>query len=99
LLAELALLEEWFSLDDVLLEELMLVVELVLSVELLLLAGDEDEWFSELSEELEGNSDDEPDSLLPDELFTDELFVAELFVDELDGFELDWLESEELLED
>jgi hypothetical protein len=98
-LAELALLEEWFSLDDVLLEELALLAELVLTVELWLLAGDEDEWFSELSEELEGNSDDEPDSLLPDELFTDELFVAELFVDELDGFELDWLESDELLED
>jgi hypothetical protein len=64
-------------------------VELVLAVELLLLAGDEDEWFSELTEELEGNSDDEPDSLLPDELF----------VVELDGFELDWLESDELLED
>jgi hypothetical protein len=88
LLAELALLEEWFSLDVMLLEEL------ALPVELLLLAGEEDEWFSELWEELEGNSDDEPDSLLPDELFTDELFV-----DELDGFELDWLESEELLED
>lgn len=77
-----------------LLKELALVAELVLTVELLLLAGDEDEWFSELSEELEGNSDDELDSLLSDELFTDELFV-----DELDGFELDWLESEELLED
>ncbi len=71
-----------------------MLVELVLAVELLLLAGDEDEWFSELSEELEGNSDQEPESLLPDELFTDELFV-----EELDGFELDWLESEELLED
>jgi len=84
------LLEEWFSLDDVLLVELALLAELVLAVELLLLAGDEDEWFSELPEELESNSDDEPDSLLPDELFTDELFV-----DELDGFELDWLESDE----
>jgi hypothetical protein len=71
-------------------EELALLLELVLTVELLLLAGDEDEWFSELSEELEGNSDDEPDSLFSDELFTDELFV-----DELDGFELDWLESDE----
>ncbi|MCY3010947.1 MAG: hypothetical protein NTY42_14155 [Planctomycetota bacterium] len=80
-------------------------MELVLAVELVLLAGDEDEWFSELSEELEGNSDDEPDSLLSDELFVDELFVDELFVDELfvdelfvdelDGFELDWLESDE----
>ncbi len=88
------MLEEWFSLDDVLLEKLALLAELVLAVELWLLVGDEDEWFSELSEELEGNSDDEPESLLPDELFTDELFV-----DELDGFELDWLESEELLED
>jgi hypothetical protein len=93
------LLEEWFSLDDVLLEELVLVVELVVTVELLLLAGDEDEWFSELSEELEGNSDDESDSLLPDEPFVDELFVDELDGFELDGFELDWLESEELLED
>ena len=71
-----------------------MLVELVLAVELVLLAGDEDEWFSELSEELEGISDEEPGSLLPDELFTDELFV-----DELDGFELDWLESDELLED
>ena len=84
------MLEEWFSLDEILREELALLVELVLAVELLLLAGDEVEWFSELSEELESNSDDEPDSLLPDELFTDELFV-----DELDGFELDWLESDE----
>ena len=72
-----------------LLDSLALLVELVLAVELLLIAGDEDEWFSELSEELESNSDDEPDSLLPDELFTDELFVDEL----------DWLESDELLED
>ena len=66
-----------------------MLAELVLAVELLLLAGDEDEWNSELSEEIEGNSDDEPDSLLSDELFTDELFVDEL----------DWLESDELLED
>ncbi len=88
------MLEEWFSLDEVLLEELALLAELVLAVELLLLAGGEDEWFSELSEELEGNSDDEPESLLPDELYVDEMFV-----DELDGFELDWLESDELLED
>jgi hypothetical protein len=84
------LLEEWFSLDEILREELALLVELVLAVELLLLAGDEVEWFSELSEELEGNSNDEPDSLLSDELFTDELFVVEL-----DGFELDGLESDE----
>ncbi len=93
MLAELALLEEWFSLDVMLLEEL------ALPVELLLLAGEEDEWFSELWEELESNSDDEPDSLLPDELFIDELFTDELDGFELDGFELDWLESEELLED
>ena len=77
----------------------MLLEELALPVELLLLAGEEDEWFSELWEELESNSDDEPDSLLPDELFIDELFTDELDGFELDGFELDWLESEELLED